>query len=268
VFVVEDDVDTRDMLGRFLELEGYHVELAANGQQALDRLTSGVQPCVILLDLMMPVMSGEAFREEQLLLPNGLDRIPVVVLSAKRSAERSVESMGAAALIPKPFDLDFVVVNEQASSYVQDLQVAIDWLCENARLRGDEHGPREHIFTVRRDLMGAATYQALLAVARVVLHTRNGTIEDQMERAEARRRLERVSERLVPPGQASAGKKADERRRRETDANLSEDLQFWNGFGGFSPDGREYVVRLDGGGHTPHPWVERYRSVLAIVTMA
>jgi cyclic beta-1,2-glucan synthetase len=151
--------------------------------------------------------------------------------------------------------VDFVVVNEQASSYVQDLQVAIDWLCENARLRGDEHGPREHIFTVRRDLMGAATYQTLLAVARVVLHTRNGTIEDQMERAEARRRLERVSERLVPPGQASAGKKADERRRRETDANLSEDLQFWNGFGGFSPDGREYVVRLDGGGHTPHPWV-------------
>jgi len=44
VFVVEDDVDTRDMLGRFLELEGFQVEVAANGRQALDRLTSGVHP--------------------------------------------------------------------------------------------------------------------------------------------------------------------------------------------------------------------------------
>ncbi|TIX53278.1 MAG: hypothetical protein E5V33_27010, partial [Mesorhizobium sp.] len=81
--------------------------------------------------------------------------------------------------------IDFVVVNEQASSYVQDLQRAVETLCENSRLRGKELGPRQHIFAVRRDLMDEATYKTLLAVARVALHTRNGTIFDQIERAEA-----------------------------------------------------------------------------------
>ncbi|WP_292253458.1 hypothetical protein, partial [Mesorhizobium sp.] len=80
--------------------------------------------------------------------------------------------------------IDFVVVNEQASSYVQDLQRAVETLCENSRLRGRELGPRQHIFAVRRDLMDEPTYKTLLSVARVVLHTRNGTIFDQLERAE------------------------------------------------------------------------------------
>ena len=57
---------------------------------------------------------------------------------------------------------DIVIVNEQASSYVQDLQQAIETLCENAKLRGKELGPRQHIFAVRRDLMDADSYQTLL----------------------------------------------------------------------------------------------------------
>ncbi len=68
---------------------------------------------------------------------------------------------------------------------MQDLQQAIEWLCENSRLRGKELGPRQHIFAVRRDLMDERTYRTLLAAARIVLHTRNGTIFDQIERAEA-----------------------------------------------------------------------------------
>jgi CheY-like chemotaxis protein len=47
VFIVEDDADTREMLAKFLELEGYHVETAANGQEALDRLTDGLKASVI-----------------------------------------------------------------------------------------------------------------------------------------------------------------------------------------------------------------------------
>ena len=80
---------------------------------------------------------------------------------------------------------DIVIVNEQASSYVQDLQQAIETLCENSKLRGKELGPRQHIFAVRRDLMDADSYQTLLSAARVALHTRNGSILDQIERAEA-----------------------------------------------------------------------------------
>lgn len=103
VFVVEDDVDTRDMLKRFLELEGFRVEAAGNGQQALERLQAGVQPCVIVLDLMMPVMDGWQFRQQQA-SDRALARIPVIVVSAA-GRERLIEVDADAHLI-KPVDLD------------------------------------------------------------------------------------------------------------------------------------------------------------------
>ena len=81
VFIVEDDPDTREMLGKFLELEGFHVETAANGRQALDRLSSGLKASVIVLDLMMPIMDGWQFRREQV-RNAALASIPVIVVSA------------------------------------------------------------------------------------------------------------------------------------------------------------------------------------------
>ena len=82
VFIIEDDPDTREMLGKFLELEGYQVETAVNGQQALERLKNGVRPSVILLDLMMPVMDGFDFIDH--MQRNELWRnIPVLVVTAK-----------------------------------------------------------------------------------------------------------------------------------------------------------------------------------------
>ena len=102
---------------------------------------------------------------------------------------------------------DLVIVNEQASSYVQDLQQAIEWLCENSRLRGSEHGPRQHIFAVRRDLMDERTYRTLLSAARIVLHTRNGPIFDQIERAESGRAAAQAGghRRRAAGGLAEAG---------------------------------------------------------------
>src|SRR6187200_2364878 len=103
VFVVEDDVDTRDMLGRFLELEGFQVEVAGNGRQALDRLTSGVHPCVILLDLMMPVMDGWQFRRQQVLDAQLAD-IPVIVVSA--AGKERIAGIDADGYLSKPVDLE------------------------------------------------------------------------------------------------------------------------------------------------------------------
>jgi CheY-like chemotaxis protein len=103
VFVVEDDVDTRDMLGRFLELEGYRVEVASNGRHALDRLASGVTPCVIVLDLMMPVMDGWQFRQAQT-ADRELSRIPVIVVSA--AGKDRMADIDAHAHLTKPVDLD------------------------------------------------------------------------------------------------------------------------------------------------------------------
>ena len=91
------------MLGRFLELEGFRVELASNGKQALERLHSGVHPCVILLDLMMPVMDGWQFRRQQV-QDQQLAGIPVIVVSA--AGKDRISEIDANAYLSKPVDLE------------------------------------------------------------------------------------------------------------------------------------------------------------------
>lgn len=112
VFVIEDDVDTRDMLGKFLELEGFKVEVAANGQQALERLNAGVHPCVILLDLMMPVMDGWQFRQRQV-RDRQIADIPVIVVSA--AGKDRIADIHADAYLSKPLDLEMLL--ERVSRY-------------------------------------------------------------------------------------------------------------------------------------------------------
>ena len=81
--VVDDDPDMREALRLVLELRGYSVEEAADGQRALELLRSNPGCCLILLDLMMPGMNGWQFRKAQQEAPE-LAAIPVVVLSAMR----------------------------------------------------------------------------------------------------------------------------------------------------------------------------------------
>ena len=103
VFIVEDDADTREMIGRFLELEGFAIVTAANGRQALDRLDEGTRADVILLDLMMPVMDGWEFRRRQA-SHAAFRNIPVIVFSAVgRDRMRQIE---ANDYLSKPVDLD------------------------------------------------------------------------------------------------------------------------------------------------------------------
>jgi CheY-like chemotaxis protein len=104
VMIVEDDRDTREMLGRFLELEGFDVRTAANGQLALEALQGAAEPCVILLDLMMPVMNGWQFREHQARDPR-FARIPVVVVTAAGPRE-DIPDISADGWLSKPVDFD------------------------------------------------------------------------------------------------------------------------------------------------------------------
>jgi CheY-like chemotaxis protein len=105
VLLVEDDFDIRDALSGILRDEGYQVRGASNGAEALESLR--LNPCVqlIVLDLMMPVMDGWAFRAAQRTDPS-LAKIPVLVLSADSGARERVESLGAAAFLRKPVQLD------------------------------------------------------------------------------------------------------------------------------------------------------------------
>jgi CheY-like chemotaxis protein len=106
VLVVDDDVAINDMLTMFLEDEGYHVASAHDGAQALQQLRSSCYPpCVILLDLNMPVMTGWEFRHEQQRDPR-LATIPVAIISADRSVRQQPRSIDAIDYFEKPIDLE------------------------------------------------------------------------------------------------------------------------------------------------------------------
>ena len=81
VLVVEDDSEQRQALCAMLDLEGFGHAEAANGREALDYLNESREPCLVLLDLEMPVMNGSDFRVEQL-ADARLSRIPVVIVTA------------------------------------------------------------------------------------------------------------------------------------------------------------------------------------------
>jgi CheY-like chemotaxis protein len=100
VLIVEDDRDIRECMADALEMEGYTVGLAGNGREALEVLRSGARPDLILLDLLMPVMSGWEFRQVQLSDPL-LSGIPVVVVSASAPGGLRPDRH-----LPKPFGID------------------------------------------------------------------------------------------------------------------------------------------------------------------
>ena len=102
--MVEDDPGVRSFLAEVLGLEGYDVRTAAHGREALGILASW-RPLVILLDLMMPVLDGWGFRDEQA-RDEHLARIPVVLLSAVPDPRREAKELDVAAWLPKPCDLD------------------------------------------------------------------------------------------------------------------------------------------------------------------
>jgi len=105
VLVVDDDPDIREAMIEVLEENGHVATGAANGNEALIALRSSTdQPCLILLDLMMPVMDGRQFREEQMRDP-ALSPIPVIVISAFRDVAQTAEDMKVAAHVKKPVSL-------------------------------------------------------------------------------------------------------------------------------------------------------------------
>lgn len=103
VLVVDDQEVIRDTLQTALDDEGFNVETAANGKEALEILGRW-KPCVVLLDLMMPVMDGWALihkmREEDL-----LHGVPVVVFSAHRELRERAKQLDPDATLRKPFEL-------------------------------------------------------------------------------------------------------------------------------------------------------------------
>jgi len=107
ILVVDDDPDFQDALATLLQSRGYVVSSADNGAQALQRLRESDPPCLILLDLMMPVMDGHEFLAHRNADPQLAD-VPVVVLTAGRHPQGSVVP-SAADVLYKPFESDHLI---------------------------------------------------------------------------------------------------------------------------------------------------------------
>ena len=102
ILIVEDEKGIQDVLRMALETEGYKVYTADNGKEGLNLLPQIETPCLILLDLMMPVMNGWEFSKiisKDIILAS----IPVVLVTAYGERAQTVPSKG---IIKKPIDLD------------------------------------------------------------------------------------------------------------------------------------------------------------------
>ncbi|MDP9325243.1 MAG: response regulator [Candidatus Dormibacteraeota bacterium] len=104
ILLVDDDPHLMHVLAMFFDLEGYHVLKARDGQQALDLLRE-YQPDLVLLDLMMPGVSGLDVCK-QIRADRKLKHVPVMVFTAAETREEELIAAGATKFIAKPYSLE------------------------------------------------------------------------------------------------------------------------------------------------------------------
>nr|WP_290835506.1 glucoamylase family protein [Halomonas sp.] len=153
----------------------------------------------------------------------------------------------------KRLGVDVVIINERASSYIQDLQHAIDTAILSSQSRprfrnGHAHGK---VIALRSDLISLDVRMQLQSVARVALIAHRGGIADQL----ALTLPAQVAAIHAPLFTKRALPKHIPLKANDTALSPLPTLEFFNGLGGFAENGREYVTILDAGSTTPAPWI-------------
>ncbi len=149
----------------------------------------------------------------------------------------------------KQLAVDIVFLNDRHSSYVQDLQDALEALVRPSRMQQSADPRLGRIHVLRADLVSTEARAQLMAAARVVLLARRGSLADQINRVSTFARAATMpSPQPSPAGPASPS--PPPLRTRTAPA-----LELFNGLGGFDKDGREYVTILGPGQSTPAPWI-------------
>ncbi|HLB98796.1 MAG TPA: glycosyl transferase, partial [Acetobacteraceae bacterium] len=152
----------------------------------------------------------------------------------------------------KRLAVDLVILNERASSYVQDLQNALETLVRTSQSSppNDEDRRQGRVFVPRADLISPESRALLASVARVVLVGQRGTLADQLDRVPEPKEVDRTAR-----NRAVAGAAQQVAPFAYTDAATRPSLEFFNGLGGFADGGRTYVTILGPGQSTPAPWI-------------
>ena len=144
----------------------------------------------------------------------------------------------------KGIEVDLVILNDHTASYQQELQNALETLCQTvpSRHRLGRDNSKGSVFLLRADLLEARTLAALPAAAGAAFRARRGALAEQILRLTSPAPAVELPHRPAPAEVSIGGMNTT-------------DLEFFNGFGGFRQDGREYVIVLDGGQTTPAPWI-------------
>ncbi|HEV2206618.1 MAG TPA: glucoamylase family protein [Candidatus Acidoferrales bacterium] len=146
----------------------------------------------------------------------------------------------------KQIAVDLVIINEEPSSYEQELHSSLASLVRGSQLRDSGAGGRRgDVFLLRADLIQPQARRILESVARAVLVGRRGSLADQLDRAQRTEKAIRL--RIARPPHAT---RASEPRPLQPG-----ELEFFNGLGGFANNGREYVIAINEGLRTPQPWI-------------
>lgn len=200
------------------------------------------------LDLRAPARELAAARPQSDLWQMSISGdLPILVVRIQDAADMALVREVVHAFEfwrARRFAVDVVLLNEQATSYAQELQLDLESVAHSISLRTGHPDSSGRIFVVRRDQVAAEAIAALFGTAAVVLVARRGSISQQ----------------LPPrPEQQVAGGRLHALPRKSLGAPLlpaevTADLHFFNGFGGFNDDGDEYVVISDRGQPTPAPW--------------
>ncbi|KKO45206.1 glycosyl transferase [Arsukibacterium ikkense] len=159
----------------------------------------------------------------------------------------------------KQLAVDLVIINERASSYVQDLQQAIETLVRSSQSRPAVIPPASaptlssgNVYTLRADLMSVASRSLLAAIARVVLYARRGNLQRQLQRLAPEPAHQPIA---VPAAETVASAQLTDNTSEAIAGYHSSKLEFFNGLGGFANDGSEYVILLQHYQRTPMPWL-------------
>ncbi|MCP4202191.1 MAG: hypothetical protein GY769_09675 [bacterium] len=175
--------------------------------------------------------------------------LPIAVVRVERDEERDV----ARHLLRaheywrlKGIAADLVILNARGASYVQDLQEAFETEVRASRsaLGAERNGELGNVFVLREDLLSREDLLLLRSAARVLVLANRGTLSEQVIRLDRSR-----------PGPVRSRLRASRVSQVEPLAVPRLDLEFFNGLGGFSRDGREYVTLLGHGQWTPAPWI-------------
>ncbi|OCX91443.1 MAG: glycosyl transferase [Pseudomonas sp. CO183] len=149
----------------------------------------------------------------------------------------------------KRLAVDLVILNEHASSYLQDLQIAIETAVRSSQSRprfGAELA-QGSVYMLRADLLSTEARALLRSVARVSLIARRGPIDKQLANQLFASQVPLMAPRLSARPSTAIGEPSA--------IDISPHLECFNGLGGFDKDGREYVTLLDAGANTPAPWI-------------